>query len=163
MKTLFTNLFAISLLVVFTGGSALAQTVAVGHATAEVVESVSASSLAVTFLSLNAGTASSTSEMTNKQNSVSAPLTTNYDNLNLGQIKINSGSDYVCNVIVNPAVVRDNKGNDIMLETSASNNTTDIQSVTGNSTLTLTGRVRLAQDQQSGTYSGSYKMVFAYN
>jgi hypothetical protein len=30
-------------------------------------------------------------------------------------------------------------------------------------TLALTGNVKLAQDQKEGVYSGSYKMIIAYN
>ena len=155
MKTFLAILLAAALQSMFAMVDVCAQTVAIGHVTAEVVESVSASSLAITGFDLkNLSIQTAQSEQTGW----------NYENVNLGEIKINSGIGIACNVVMKPATLSDTNGNGFTIEPSATNyGQADAQRTDGNQTLRLTGRARMMQGQASGLYQGSYTMVFAYN
>lgn len=139
------------------GSKVYGQTVAIGHVSAEIVEAVSVSSLAVTGFNLSsANNSMATAQL--KQSDW------NYENVNLGAIKINSGKDVACNVVMKSAELSDNNGNGFTIEASALNtNQLDTQRADGNQTLQLNGIARTAQGQANGLYQGSYTMVFAYN
>ena len=155
MKAYLAILLAVTLQSMFAMVNVCAQTVAIGHASAEVVESVSASSLAITGFDLKNG-----SNLTAQ----SDPSGWNYENVSLGEIKINSGIGIACNVVMKSATLSDTNGNGFTIEPSAINSAqADAQRTDGNQTLQLTGRVRMMQGQASGLYQGSYTMVFAYN
>jgi len=155
MKTYLAILLTITLQIIFAMVDVCAQTVAIGHVTAEVVESVSASSLAITGFDMkNLSIQTAQSEQTGW----------NYENVNLGEIKINSGTGIACNIVMKPATLSDTFGNGFTIEPSAiSSAQVDAQRTDGNQTLQLTGRARMIQGQASGLYQGSYTMVFAYN
>ena len=141
---IFLNFIMIVLLGVVT---VCAQTVAIGHVSAEVVESISAASQAITGFNLK---------------SASLPTENsglNYENVNLGKFKINSGADITCNVMMKSAALSDINGNELTIEPSV----TVSKSTDGNQTLQLEGKARLMQEQTSGLYQGSYTMIFAYN
>jgi len=122
------------------------QVVAIGHVTAEVIESISASSLAVTDLSL--GT-----------NAAGVPAA-----VNLGAVTINSGSNVTCNVVVKSASLTDGQGNGFTLNPAlAGNETASVAPTNGSQTLQLSGTANLDSNQSSGLYQGSYTVVFAYN
>ena len=155
MKVYLAIFLTVTLQFMFAMVNVCAQTVAIGHVSAEVVESVSASSLAITGF-----------ELKNESNltAQSDPSGWNYGNVSLGEIKINSGSGIACNVVMKPATLSDTNGNGFTIEPSAINSAqADAQRTDGNQTLQLTGRVRMMQGQASGLYQGSYTMVFAYN
>ena len=155
MKAFLAILLAVTLQSMFAMVNVCAQTVAVGHVSAEVVESVSASSLAITGF-----------DMKNENNltAQSEPAGWNYENVSLGEIKINSGMGIACNVVMKPATLSDTNGNGFIIEPSATSyGQADAQRTDGNQTLQLTGRARMMQGQASGLYHGSYTMVFAYN
>ena len=157
MKAYLAILLAVTLQSMFAMVNVCAQTEAIGHVSAEIVESVSASSLAITGF-----------EMKNKNNfaslAQSEPAGWNYENVSLGEIKINSGIGIACNVVMKPATLSDTNGNGFTIEPSATNyGQTDAQRTDGNQTLQLTGRARMMQGQASGLYQGSYTMVFVYN
>ena len=155
MKAYLAILLAVTLQSMFAMVNVCAQTVAIGHASAEVVESVSATSLAITGFDLKNG-----SNLTAQ----SEPAGWNYENVSLGEIKINSGTSIACNVVMKPATLSDTNGNGFTIEPSATSyGQTDAQRTDGNQTLQLTGRARMMQGQASGLYQGSYTMVFAYN
>ena len=136
------------ILLILPGGlNVYAQTVAIGHVSAEVVESISAASQAITGFNLKGG-----SLLTEKGN-------LNYENVDLGKFKINSGADITCNVMMKPAALSDVNGNALTIEPSV----TVSKNTDGNQTLQLEGKARLMQDQTSGLYQGSYTMIFAYN
>ena len=88
MKAVLAILFTATLQSMFAMVNVCAQTVAIGYVSAEIVESVSASSLAITGF-----------EMKNKNNfaslAQSEPAGWNYENVSLGEIKINSGMGIV--------------------------------------------------------------------
>lgn len=151
MKAIATILFAAAFLVMFTIVSTSAQTVAIGHVTAEVVESVSATSMAIAGFDLKIG------------NDLAAlSLDEQYDNLNLGAIKIKSGNGIACNVVLKAATLSDTKGNGFIIEPTVNNFQGAAQS-TGNETLHLKGNAHLAKGQAAGLYQGTYTMVFAFN
>ncbi|MDP2856255.1 MAG: hypothetical protein Q8N90_04055 [bacterium] len=155
MKAVLAILFAAALQSMFAMVNVCAQAVAIGYVSAEIVESVSASSLAITGF-----------DMKNENNltAQSEPAGWNYENVNLGEIKINSGMGVACNVVMKPATLSDTNGNGFTIEPSATNyGQTDAQRTDGNQTLIMTGRARMMQGQASGLYQGSYTMVFAYN
>lgn len=138
------------------GSKVYGQTVAIGHVSAEVVEAVSVSSLAVTDFNIN-----NASTLAINQSSASEY---NYESVNLGSIKINSGKDVACNLVMKSAELSDMNGNGLSIEPSAlSADNSDFQRAIGNQTLQVNGKARIAQGQASGLYQGSYTMVFAYN
>ena len=163
MKKVYTYLLLTVLLTGVTVKSADAQVVAVGHATAEVVESVSASSSAVTLLTLNTSSPSINSTSSGLSAATSG-ISSQSNNLKLGEFKVTSTGAYIYNVIVNDAVAKDSDGNNLVFATSVGNDfTSDNQVVDTNSRIVLRGKVKQSEEQLSGTYSGSYKMVIAYN
>lgn len=157
MKALLAILFAVTLLSIFASVNVCAQTVAIGHVSAEIVEGVSASSLAITGFDIkNENDLNATAQLDQSG--------WNYENVNLGAIKINSGKDVACNVLMKPAELSDTNGNGFTIEPSAmSANLSDSQRADGNQTLQINGKARMAQGQATGLYQGSYTMVFAYN
>ncbi|MFA5820280.1 MAG: hypothetical protein WC854_13515 [Bacteroidales bacterium] len=155
MKAVLAILFTATLQSMFAMVNVCAQTVAIGYVSAEIVESVSASSLAITGF-----------DMKNESNltAQSEPAGWNYENVSLGEIKINSGMGVACNVVMKPATLSDTNGNGFTIEPSATSyGQADAQRTDGNQTLIMTGRARMMQGQASGLYQGSYTMVFAYN
>jgi len=157
MKTLHIIFLTGALLNVFALANVFAQTVAIGHVSAEVVESVSASSLAVTGFDLK-------NENIRNVVTQAGQVNLNYENVNLGKFKINSGADVACNVVMKSAELSDVNGNQFTIEPSATGfEQSDAQLTDGNQTLQLQGKVLAAQGQASGLYQGSYTMVFAYN
>ena len=129
-----------------------AQTVAIGHITAEVIESVSASSNAVTSFAIGTPTA------TSLQTSSTSPT------VNLGTMTINSGSSATVNVVLKSATVSNTQGSAFTLDPTL--NTSALASVAqsnGSQNIQLKGTANLNSGQASGLYQGSYTVVFAYN
>lgn len=150
-------LMTASLFSIFSMANVHGQTIAIGHVTAEVVESISASSMAVTGFDLNRE-----SSRTALANNGAGGW--NFENVNLGEIKINSGRGIACNVLLKSATLSDSYGNGFTIEPVASGSiTSDPQRTEGNQTLHLEGIARMSKGQAAGKYQGSYTMVFAYN
>ncbi len=137
----------------FSAVRVIGQTIGIGHITAEVLESVSASSSASTNFDLirqNSGNIGNEALMT--------------ENISLGSIIINSGFGVTCNLTIKPAILVDNKGNDFSLEpVTRFSSKQDSQRVDGSQTIELAGKAMLDPNQASGLYAGSYTLVFAYN
>lgn len=152
MKTISSLILVTVLILGWTSSnSCSAQTVAIGHVTAEVIESVSASSQAATTLSLSTST-SGTSQLSGTST------------LNLGTMTVNSGSNSTVNVVLKPATLSNSQGNGFTLDPSLSNNATaSLTQVNGSQNIQLNGTANLSADQPSGLYAGSYTVVFAYN
>jgi len=132
------------------------QTIAIGHVTAEVIESVSAASNAVTSFEL-ATTAGSEANQLEQ-----AYLTS--ENINLGAITLHSGRNISCNVVVNTASLLDASGNGFTMEPSVKNNCyASAAKADGSQTIQLNGKTNRSGSQASGQYRGSYSVVFAYN
>ncbi|MBV5311858.1 MAG: hypothetical protein JZU47_01105 [Prolixibacteraceae bacterium] len=152
MKTL-TYFLAFTVLCSFCAVKAKSQTIAVGHISAEVVESVSATSFTSTEFVIN------NTELTADNNG-----TISAENIIMGTIRINSGQNVACNVTFKPALLLDRNGNDFILEPLARNSEgIDIQRVDGIKNIELIGRATLDSSQAKGVYQGSYTLVFAYN
>jgi len=129
------------------------QTIAMGHISAEVVESVSASSFASTDFVIGNQVLSSA------ENGIFSA-----DNIQMGTIRINSGQDVACNFNFKPALLFDGNGNEIKLQPySEVNGNTGNQRVDGAQTLVLKGTAQLGSYPVNGLYKGSYTLVFAYN
>lgn len=152
MKTTTCIILAIVLTLGWTGtNSCSAQTVAIGHVTAEVIESVSASSQAATTLSLETSTPG-TSQLGGAST------------LNLGTMTVNSGSNSTVNVVLKSATLSNSQGNGFTLDPSLSNNATaSVAQYNGSQNIQLNGTANLGANQPSGLYAGSYTVVFAYN
>jgi len=132
------------------------QTVAVGHVSAEVVESVSAASNAITSFEIDAINAPDTKQLEQAY--------LNAGTIDLGVITIHSGKDITCNVVVKPATLSDAAGNDFTLSPSVQNNTfASAMQPNGSMKMELGGKTNMARNQASGLYQGSYTVVFAYN
>ncbi|MDO9579053.1 MAG: hypothetical protein Q7J06_00550, partial [Bacteroidales bacterium] len=112
MKAVLAILLAAALQSMFAMVNVCAQTVAIGYVSAEIVESVSASSLAITGFDLK--NESNMAAITQLE-----PAGWNYENVNLGEIKINSGMGVACNVVMKPATLSDTNGNGFTIEPSA--------------------------------------------
>jgi len=140
MKAIFTTLFLIALTSIFSAVNLNGQTMATGHVSAEIIESVSVSSSAVTNFDILNSKASS--------------------NVSLGEMKVNSGAGVAYNVVVKPATLSNINGSSFTIEpTSQSEN----RLTSGNQTLRLSANTTSVQGKESGLYQGSYSVVFAYN
>ena len=147
MKTTIAIKFAVVLILGLAGTTLCSgQTVAIGHITAEVIESVSASSNAITSLALVAPSTSS-----------STP------SVDLGTMTINSGSSATVNVVLKTATVSNTQGSAFTLDPSLNSDLASVAQSNGSQKIQLTGTANLNSDQASGLYSGSYTVVFAYN
>ena len=139
MKTLATMMIA-ALLTLTT--SVFGQTVAIGHATAEVIESVSASASTIS----------------------SFDLSKDSENVKLGAITVFSGKDITCNVVLKAANLSDASGNAFTIEPTVNNDTnTSVAQANGSQTIQLNGTTNMNSNQAAGQYAGSYTIVFAYN
>ena len=143
MKAIFSTLFLIALTSIFSAVNLNGQTVAVGHVSAEIIESVSVSSLAITNFDI--------------QNN---PTSGNNPNANLGDVKVNSGTDIAYNVVLKPATLSSINGSSFIIEPSLKSKN---PLTAGNQTLHLSANTNSVQGKESGLYQGSYSVVFAYN
>jgi hypothetical protein len=149
MRSIFTLVFAVIIIMTLSASKVLSQTIAIGHASAEVVESVSAASNAITSFEL--ATTNSSTGLTS-------------GNIDLGAITINSGNSITCNVVVKPASLTNDQGNGFTLDPSVSNNLfASAAQPNGSLTVKLGGKANLGADQAAGLYQGSYTVVIAYN
>jgi hypothetical protein len=129
------------------------QTVAIGHITAEVVESVSASSNVTTSFSFQ-----------NPNSQHFSPSKMNQKRVEMGDVALNSGQNVSCSVIIKPAVMTDASGNRIVIEPTASfSGRQDTNRADGSQNLHLSCNAMIAKDLNNGHFNGSYTMVFAYN
>ena len=145
---LFIAVFLISIL----GGTKVnGQVVAIGHVSAEIVESVSAASAAITEFELAKATQNFSSDLTS-------------ETLDLGAITIFSGKDITCNVVLKPAALTDSQGNGFTIDPAVQNNLfASATRPNGSQTIQLGGTTNRTSNQASGLYEGSYTVVFAYN
>jgi len=143
MKAILTTLFLIALTSIFSAVNLNGQTIAVGHVSAEIIESVSVSSSAVTNFDILNNKASSSNSI-----------------VNLGEMKVNSGASVAYNVVLKPANLSNFKGSSFTIEPTSQS---ESQLTSGNQTLRLTANTNSVRGKESGLYQGSYSVVFAYN
>ncbi len=157
MKTPITLFFSF-ILILLLGGSKMcvAQSVVTGHMSAEVIESVSASSQVVTSFTLDPTAGN------NSQSSGQSEFSTS--TIPLGAITINNGNQGTVNVVLKPATFSNSHGNGFTLDTTLVNKSFTASAQSDNSqTIQLNGTANLGASQASGIYQGSYTVVFAYN
>lgn len=157
MKTISTLIFAAILTLTLTESKVCSsQTVAIGHVSAEVVESVSVTSKAITSFEIGAITESDTKQL--EQTYLAS------ETIDLGAITLYSGRNIICNVVVKPASLSDSAGNGFSLEPTIKNNSfASVGKADGSQTIRLDGKANMTRSQASGLYQGSYTVVFAYN
>ena len=156
MKTLLILIFAAVFTLLFAEPKVSSQTIAIGHVTAEVIESVSASSNAITSFELATIAESDARQLEQSY------LTS--ENVNLGAITLHSGKNISCNVVVKTASLIDSEGNGFTLEPLVNNNSyASGAKADGSQTIQLAGKANRSNSQASGLYQGSYTVVFAYN
>jgi len=156
MKAILILVLATILSLTLPGSKVCSQTIAIGHVTAEVIESVSAASNAITSFELEMMAENSTRQL--KQNDL------NSETINLGAITIYSGKDMSCNVVIKPASLSNAEGNNFTLDPSVRNNPFGSGTkADGSQTIQLNGKTNRSLNQASGLYQGSYTVVFAYN
>ena len=143
MKAIFTTLFLIALTSIFSAVNLNGQTMAIGHVSAEIIESVSVSSSAVTSFDILNSNASSGSY-----------------NVSLGEMKVNSGTGVAYNVVVKPATLSNINGSSFTIEPTSQS---ESRLTSGIQTLRLSANTNSVQGKESGLYQGSYSVVFAYN
>jgi len=156
MKTILILIFAAVFSLTLTEPKVCSQTIAIGHVTAEVIESVSAASNAITNFELETIAESDARQLEQSY------LTS--ENVNLGAITLNSGKNISCNVVVKAASLFDDAGNGFTLEPTVKNNSyASAAKADGSQTIQLDGKANRSSSQASGLYQGSYTVVFAYN
>ena len=143
MKAIFTTLFLIALTSIFSAVNLNGQTIAVGHISAEIIESVSVSSSAVTSFDI----------LNNKVSSSNSSVS-------LGEMRVNSGASVAYNVVLKPATLSNINGSSFTIEPTSKS---ESQLTSGNQTLLLSANTNSVQGKESGLYKGSYSVVFAYN
>jgi hypothetical protein len=126
-----------------------AQVVVVGHVTAEVVESVSASAKI-----------HSDFELKPSSGSVFENPDTQLSDLDLGTMTVRTGQNVTCNVVIQPARVNSATGKAFTVDPEF---TTKMNSTRDARTLRIKGKTKTSGDLSGGVYKGSYTMVFAYN
>ena len=114
---------------------AISQLKVTGHVFAEVVESVSAKSNVVTEIK---------TDFSQKSNNA---------NLDLGSITLSSGSNASYNVMMTSSSISDSKGEMLNMDIYSSSNDRSVVEIKG----------KIADNNHSGEYKGSYTMIFAYN
>ena len=139
------GLFLALLLVFLSPAEGNSQVVVIGHVTAEVVESVSASAKVVTGFDI--------------RNTTRGAGGASASELNMGTMTVHTGKDVACNVVLEPAVLTDMQGNGFTIDP----NLTAQKQNDGTRTLNIRGTARTEKGQASGMYRGTYTMVFAYN
>lgn len=150
MNTLIYFYFTLIISLVLAGtGTGFAQTVATGHITAEVIESISASSQAVTNLSL---------ETTIANNIQSQELQTSTNSI------VNSGNTFTVNVVLKSEPDSSSQENDSKTELLPDNS----ELVTNPSSdslelIPINGTSKVADALLSGHNHGTYTVVFACN
>jgi len=155
MRTILILIFATVLSLTLAEPKVCSQTIAIGHVTAEVIESVSAASNAVINFELE------TIAESNVLHLEQAYLTS--ENVNLGAITLHSGKNISCNVVVKTASLFDAAGNGFTLEPAVKNDSYVSAAADGSQTIQLEGKTNRSGNQASGLYQGSYTVVFAYN
>ncbi len=156
MKTILVLIFAAVLTLTLAEPKVCSQTIAIGHVTAEVIESVSAASNAITSFELATIAESDARQLEQSY------LTS--ENVHLGAITLNSGKNISCNVVVKTASLFDSAGHGFTLEPSVNNNSyASAAKADGSQTIQLDGKANRSSSQASGNYEGSYTVVFAYN
>ena len=151
MKTTTVLIIATLLTWILAGSEVCGQTVAIGHVSAEIVESVSASSATISSFELPKATENTSVNLAS-------------ETLNLGAITIFSGKDITCNVVFKPASLSDSAGNGFTIEPAVQNDVfASAAKANGSQTIRLGGTTNRTSSQASGLYEGSYTVVFAYN
>lgn len=151
MKTTTTLIFATLFIWIFAGSKVCGQVVAIGHVSAEVVESVSASSATISSFELAKATENTSINFAS-------------ETLNLGAITIYSGKDITCNVVLKSAALTDSAGNGFTIEPAVQNDVfASVTKANGSQTIRLGATTNRTSSQASGLYEGSYTVVFAYN
>ena len=156
MKTILLLICETALTLTLSAPKGCSQTIAIGHVTAEVIESVSAASNAVTSFEL-ATLAARDARQLEQSYLIS-------ENINLGAITLHSGKNMSCNVVVKTASLFDAAGDGFTLEPTVKNNSyMSAAKGDGSQTIQFDGKTNRSGSQASGHYQGSYTVVFAYN
>ncbi len=157
MKTIYTLIFTILLnLILAESKVCKSQITAIGHMTAEVIESISAASNAITSFEIEA--------LTDRDTLILNQIYKTSETINLGEITLNSGRAVICSVVVEPVNLSDLSGNGFTLLANVKNNSLALAAQpNGSQTIQFEGVTNMESAQVSGLYQGSYKVVFAYN
>jgi len=156
MKTIFILILAAVFTLTLSEPKVCSQTIAIGHVTAEVIESVSAASNAITSFELATNAASDALQFEQSY------LTS--ETINLGAITLHSGKNISCNVVVKSANLLNAAGNGFTFAPSVKNTSyASAAKPDGSQTIQLEGNAAMSNSQASGLYQGSYTVVFAYN
>ncbi len=156
MKAIVKFLFIALLILTLTQARVYCQLVAIGHVTAEVIESVSAASTANTSFEL------AMIAMRDNKNQKQAGMT--FETIDLGAITLHSGSDITCNIVFNSAALSDKAGNVFTISPSLKNHSfASVALPNGEQKIQIDGKTNRTSNQPTGLYHGSYSVVFAYN
>jgi hypothetical protein len=156
LKPIFALFVSVTLCTIF-AAKLSAQTVAIGHVFAEVVEPIHTTSMAITSFNLTNG-------IVNTESAIKGATPLNPGTVNLGVVTIYSGKSVACNLVIQSAKLSDTKGNSLMIDTTMKiKGQSDPGQVDGFQTIQINGTAHISSRQVSGLYKGTYTMVFAYN
>ena len=157
MKTIYSLILTILLnLILAESKVGISQTIAIGHVTAEVIESVSAASNTISSFEIET--------FTDRKSLILNQIYKTSETINLGEITLNSGRAVIYSVVVEPVNLSDLSGNDFTLSTMVKNSSLALAAhPNGSQTIQFEGVTSMESSQASGLYQGSYTVVFAYN
>jgi len=156
MKTTFKILIMAIAISLLSAVCAFGQVSVTGRVFAEVVESVSVKSNAITSFEI-----SNTPSVQNEDNST---VGNNNANVNLGEIVISSGSNVGCNLVITPATFSNTSGENLSINPAPANELKNHNNLTnGNQTVALKGTAVIKQNQEPAKYQGTYSVILAYN
>lgn len=149
-------IFSIIMLFLLLPAKGYSQTMAIGHITAEVIESISASSLSVANLALSTPLANNIN-IEGQQTSI-----TSIDNS--GIITLNSGNTFAVNVVLKTEPVASSQKNDSKTEVSPNKSgmVTNPKSDSSQS-IPINGKSNVAGSPFSGQHPRAYTVVIACN
>ena len=157
MKTFSKIAFALVIFLFCNTLNVKSQTSAVGYVGVSIVEAATATSSPITSFEIP-------TDRLAYQDRTSTETNYKGNQLDLGEIKLNSTSAVSCNMVLNPATLYDNNGNNMQVTLSArASDNIEGMCTKGSEVIKLNGNAQVGDTQVSGFYSGSYTVVFAFN
>jgi formylmethanofuran dehydrogenase subunit A len=128
------------------------QSMAIGHANAEVVESVSVASANIKDFDISKSLMQTINEGIDSETH------------NLDAITVNSGSYITCNIVLTSASLEAINGNAFAINPALKRaQYTTVAKSAGLQTIKIGAIAKLKDKQYAGLYAGTYTVVFAYN
>lgn len=150
IKTIYTLILSILLsLILAESKECSSQTIAIGHMTAEVIESISAASNTITSFEIET--------ITDPNTVILNQINITSETINLGLITLNSGRAVIFSVVVEPATLSDRSGNGFTLSTLTKDRLLALAAQpNGSQSIQLDGLTNIAIRSLQGFLHGSF-------